>query len=175
MELVLGWPLRVLCRVVSTHAPLRQRGEQVRAVTSNPRTRFQPTPRFVSEANGRRHASVAQGLSFNPRPASSARRTPRPPRRLAPRTRFNPRPASSARRTGQAVGRDGQAAVSTHAPLRQRGEREAATYFRWTVNCFNPRPASSARRTRRESGEDHRVRVSTHAPLRQRGEQGAVR
>ena len=108
---------------VSTHAPLRQRGEPCRSsslAASN--AGFQPTPRFVSEANANPHTAWEADQGFNPRPASSARRTHR------------------------GVENHFSQLVSTHAPLRQRGE----PHDFWVA---------------------HRLGiVSTHAPLRQRGE-----
>ena len=62
-------------------------------------TGFQPTPRFVSEANDAERSGRAVLVGFNPRPASSARRTV---------------PSSGVA--------SGCGEVSTHAPLRQRGE-----------------------------------------------------
>ena len=110
-----------------------------------------------------------RGEGFNPRPASSARRTPMTPIPEAASRSFNPRPASSARRTKFAGGRVLIAHVSTHAPLRQRGERALIAHFSHPTS-FNPRPASSARRTLGGATTDAGSFVSTHAPLRQRGE-----
>ena len=83
---------------VSTHAPLRQRGERRPQPTAHPPP-FQPTPRFVSEANRPPRTARRAWNRFNPRPASSARRTCRSSSELLGFMGFNPRPASSARRT----------------------------------------------------------------------------
>ena len=53
---------------VSTHPPLRQRGEQL---TTNPVLRwslFQPTPRFVSEGNSVTQFNDISLLKFQPTP-----------------------------------------------------------------------------------------------------------
>ena len=155
---------------VSTHAPLRQRGERCNALAKvRVMACFNPRPASSARRTSLRWIAAA-GRSFNPRPASSARRTLRPRRRHRPkefqptprfvseanpqsphadriRDRFNPRPASSARRTDLA--------------------EELAK-----PDCFNPRPASSARRTTRVEQQRPLGDVSTHAPLRQRGERG---
>ena len=60
--------------------------------------------------------------------------------------------------------------VSTHAPLRQRGEPTPSAAEPGDWICFNPRPASSARRTIAGGPGFVWEVVSTHAPLRQRGE-----
>ena len=118
---------RPLLPAVSTHAPLRQRGEPVAAEEDPQVLGFQPTPRFVSEANHASSSCSGCSASFNPRPASSARRTQ----------------DGSCHRT--------HSPVSTHAPLRQRGE-----------------PCG-------DDAEIAAVLVSTHAPLRQRGEPSRTR
>ena len=149
-----GNPLRAAGRPrrgVSTHPPLRQRGEPsapgdpIEASCFNPppassargtRLRlprpelapFQPTPRFVSEGN--RRGGRRSGLScFNPPPASSARGT-----------RMSAGPAEPV------------VVVSTHPPLRQRGERLSVVCGSIWMPRFNPPPASSARGTGERPG-----------------------
>ena len=106
---------------------------------------FQPTPRFVSEANGATYADcrVCNG--------------------------FNPRPASSARRTGDtrvvAVVED----VSTHAPLRQRGEHDEEAFV-VGIREFQPTPRFVSEANHVSMVDLRKLAVSTHAPLRQRGE-----
>ena len=111
-------------RAVSTHAPLRQRGELSSDLEQLPLAGFQPTPRFVSEAN------------------------PCAPPRLRGSCRFNPRPASSARRTASVVcgpSRDRAFQPTPRFVSEANGPRGKIESFH---NGFNPRPASSARRTR---------------------------
>ena len=96
-------------QLVSTHAPRRQRGERPGIAMIAKPCMFQPTPRFVSGAN------------------SGSWRWPR-------RSEcFNPRPASSAGRTRHHHRVDHRRHVSTHAPLRQRGERAPASQDRCSV------------------------------------------
>ena len=100
---------------VSTHAPLRQRGELAIRWMMIRFWPFQPTPRFVSEANAAVPGSGLGPGGFNPRPASSARRTWR----------------------NSLTGSDSR--VSTHAPLRQRGEPFDRVVFLDIVE-FQPTP-----------------------------------
>ena len=153
--------------LVSTHPPLRQRGERSTLVLEDIEGRFQPTPRFVSEGNASTQV-YRRLLSFNPPPASSARERGRGRDRLpcsfqptprfvsegnarscdgGRRCRFNPPPASSARGTPEPLLTRPSLHVSTHPPLRQRGERLP----------LRPRACGGCG-------------VSTHPPLRQRGE-----
>src|SRR5437764_730241 len=53
---------------VSTHPPLRQRGEQLAYALDAPPVEFQPTPRFVSGGNGPQAFGVAAGVRFQPTP-----------------------------------------------------------------------------------------------------------
>ena len=162
---------------VSTHAPLRQRGEHRLSRATFEQLLFQPTPRFVSEANWAARISRRPAPGFNPRPASSARRTVEPHLDRSRPTRFQPTPrfvseanAAPHARPSQEVkmfqptprfvseANLGSAAavtswdVSTHAPLRQRGEPCRALAAS-VPQGFNPRPASSARRTCGGSGK----------------------
>ena len=86
------------------------------------------------------------------------------------RTTFQPTPRFvSGANVGHAVAVQARV-VSTHAPLRQRGERHGHVDPPGRVRRFNPRPASSAGRTRVSGLIAWVGKVSTHAPLRQRGE-----
>src|SRR4051794_23275534 len=85
-------------------------------------------------------------------------------------SRFNPPPASSARGTAGGRPRGGNIPVSTHPPLRQRGERDGDRGDAMTTEVSTHPPL-------RQRGEPARLQpgvggrhVSTHPPLRQRGE-----
>ena len=133
---------------VSTHAPLRQRGELRRHGQSATHEPFQPTPRFVSEANARQ-------LRLRDRQAVS---THAPLRQRGERRflaqylradQFQPTPRFVSEANVSRRPPDGDRDVSTHAPLRQRGEQDVVPIMTPTSRGFNPRPASSARRTPR--------------------------
>src|SRR4051794_5280682 len=106
---------------------------------------------------------------------------------------FNPPPASSAGGTHGQPQMPHLISVSTHPPLHQRGEHQAAlemglpkefqptprfisggNFRRPMISCvsmrFNPPPASSAGGTGVGRCLDIDPRVSTHPPLHQRGE-----
>ena len=131
--------------LVSTHAPLRQRGEQADDLSWLPFMVFQPTPRFVSGANMFDRRGIRRDRGFNPRPASSAGRT------VMGKSLF------------QAY------EVSTHAPLRQRGERFTIVPS-FSTERFQPTPRFVSGANPRILADMVGQGVSTHAPLRQRGE-----
>ena len=165
-------------RRVSTHPPLRQRGEPgrrlhrhdvVHVVSTHPPLRQRGEPASSSTPSCGR-------AGFNPPPASSARGTRTGRRHAGAGCSFNPPPASSARGTADDRRRRESDRVSTHPPLRQRGERSrsrAAGRFRSSWFQPTPRFVSEGNRTvgRRSPAEP---RVSTHPPLRQRGEPVAI-
>ena len=174
---------------VSTHAPLHQRGEPSLAVDQSFTWSFQPTPRFISEANARTPAIARRGVSTHaPLHQRGERRRPRD---RAAIWQFQPTPRFiSEANISEEVNELALVRVSTHAPLHQRGEpvdqpvavqrhRVSTHAARRTVSpcmksvdtsSFNPRPASSARRTFIGFDELTEFKVSTHAPLHQRGE-----
>ena len=87
-------------KVVSTHAPLRQRGERVEALGGG-RCRGVSTHAPLRQ-RGELSAfddQYADNYRFNPRPASSAGRTSSSVGVGGVLSGFNPRPASSAGRT----------------------------------------------------------------------------
>ena len=135
------------------------------------RTRFNPRP--ASSARRTRLFMRCKSVAsrFNPRPASSARRTRAARPRPGGRRCFNPRPASSARRTSYLASHGSRVTVSTHAPLRQRGELSPIT-AKVGFRSFQPTPRFvSEANVNQAHGERGANAVSTHAPLRQRGEQ----
>ena len=137
------------CRVnkVSTHAPLRQRGELLSVASGRPPTVFQPTPRFVSEANPFEPRSPAFQIMFQPTPRFVSEANSGYQRTTSSHWSFNPRPASSARRTlicSNAI----SGRYRFQPTPRFVSEANASTISRSTSRwSFNPRPASSARRT----------------------------
>src|SRR5262249_28611253 len=84
---------------VSIHAALHQRGEHLAARFTEVIMKFQSTPRFINAANTSVRSGMSGWTSFNPRRASSTRRTFIPQGNQSPYHGFNPRRASSTRRT----------------------------------------------------------------------------
>src|ERR671934_39950 len=106
-------------------------------------------PHFISGANFRDLASRILQHGFNPRPTSSAGRTPES-RIVVPQVRVfqsTPHFISGANRpTPERFATHDE--VSIHAPLHQRGERASYGSSVPRPPRFNPRPTSSAGRTR---------------------------
>ena len=133
---------------VSTHPPLRQRGERRWRPAAGRRTAFQPTPRFVSEGNVPAGRLVLRAL-FQPTPRFvSEGNHVAAPAWTAQLFQPTPRFVSEGNRAGPIHGSTEATEVSTHPPLRQRGERLPSRSAEHALDDgFNPPPASSARGT----------------------------
>ena len=158
---------------------------------------FQPTPRFVSEANPGVRPWLRVGVEFQPTPRFVSEANDSDGGVPAARSMFQPTPrfVSEANGYGAAAGSYGW--VSTHAPLRQRGEHEHAISrrdahalfqptprfvseangpgIRFSVRCdlFQPTPRFVSEANQGPAFRLAARQVSTHAPLRQRGERYA--